>query len=172
MFFLVKPINNVKPEGKCRETWKEGLCGCSLQVLRSTRGRGRLVSHCNVTTHTNPLLSLFWSVSAYIFFEEDAIQNHSPPYTQKMQGIAIKEEIKTASFVSLLGYLLFPYGMFSVFQYLKVPSACSEQQSFAGKFKARCYTSTVEYYYLNITILSFCWILACPSLSSKILSLI
>lgn len=70
MFFLVKPINNVKPEGKYRETLKEDLCGGSLQILTSTCGRGRLMSHFNVTTHTQKkktLLSFFLSISASIF---------------------------------------------------------------------------------------------------------
>lgn len=47
----------------------------------------------------------------------------------------MKEEIKTTSFVSLPGYLLLPYGRFSVFQYLKVQVQSLNNKASQGSSK-------------------------------------
>lgn len=50
MFFLVKPIKNVKPKGKSTETLTKDLCCSSLQTLMNTLlcGKSGLMSHLNV----------------------------------------------------------------------------------------------------------------------------
>lgn len=56
-----------------------------------------------------------------MFFKGEKLESHSYfLYINKIQGIAIKGEIKT-SFVSLLWYLSLHYAEFSVFQYLEAP---------------------------------------------------
>jgi hypothetical protein len=41
MFFLVKPIKNVKPKGKCENLFTEDLCCSSLQTLMNPVVRKR-----------------------------------------------------------------------------------------------------------------------------------
>lgn len=122
--FLVKPIKNVKPRGKCTETLTKDLCCSSLQTLMNTLlcGKSGLMSHLNLVIK-KPSQFVLKSLHKYLFFEAERLESHFSFFffscTKKMQGIAIKE-IKTTSFVPLPWYLSHSYIEFSIFQYLEV----------------------------------------------------
>lgn len=86
MFFLVKPIKNVKSKGKCTETLTEDLCCSNLHTLMNTLwcGRSGLMSHFKVVMK-KPNSSV-WLKYVYInfsYFEAEKLQSPFSFFTYK-----------------------------------------------------------------------------------------